>query len=262
MRPKRLIAVLVASSLLLGTAAWLGTGEEMQFDQTNYYIFALGGAAANLESLSAAVEADGYTVVRYEGEGAVTGVGGLPATEPIDSLLARDRLLVIDSSRFLLRVVGEEHAYAVRSGPNGLELVFSPRTDQAMDAVLLVLLDLQRLGAIGGEVDFAFRSFAKNALKGPVPPAGARIESDLYWLTVAEDWHAFAAVHGLTLVGLRVEAAAELVPGAELDGAFSPYVASQSESVVRLDLPIDLLVSLASSDGVSLVRKPYEPVAP
>jgi len=262
MRPKKLIVVLVASSLLIGTAVWMGTGEEVQFKQTDYYIFSLGEAAVDLEALSGVVEAEGYTVIRYEGDDVEARVGGLPATDPVDALLARDRLLVIDSSRFLLRVVGESYAYAVRPGPSGLELVFSPRTDQAMDAVLSVLLDLQRLGAIGGEVDFAFRSFAKGALKGPEPPAGARIESDLYWLTVAEDWHVFAAVHGLSLVGLRVEVAAELLPEADLPEAFAGYVVGESASLVRLDLPIDLLISLASSEGVSLVRKPYEPVAP
>jgi hypothetical protein len=262
MRTRNLMIALVASTLVIGTAAWLGAGEELQFKQTDYYLFTLGGAAVDLASLSDAAEAAGFTVIRYDGGHASARAGGLPATEPVDVLLARDHLLVIDSSRFLLRVVGEAFTYAVRTASNGLELVFSPHADQAMDTVVSVLLDLQQLGAIGDEVDFGFRSFAKDALKGPEPPSGVRIESDLYWLTIAEDWYAFAAVHDLSLVGLRVEVVAELLPGAGLPDAFAAYVVSESESLARLDLPIDQLVALASSEGVDLVRKPYEPVAP
>jgi len=262
MKARNQIAVLIAAAVLVGSAVWVGIGEELQFAQVDYYIFALGGTAVDVELLFQAATADGYTVIRYEGETTTAQVGDQPTSDPIEVLLASERLLVTDSSRFLLRVTEETYTYAFRSGSSGAELVFSPHADQTMDAVVSVLLDLQRLGVIGSEVDLGFQSYAKAGLKGPEPPEGARIESDLFWLIVAEDWHTFAAAKGISLVGLRAEVVAELLPEAELPDPFVAFVASESESLAKLLLPIDQLVPLALSEGVGLVRQPYDPIAP
>lgn len=262
MRVRNVVVALVVSSILVGAVVWLTAGDTLPFKQTEYYIFPLGGTLIDLESLSASAKADEYTVIRYDGNSVVAYAGESLATEPVDVLLASGRLLIVDAGRFLLRVSGEAVTYAVRPSSVGLELVFSPHEDLSIDAVVAVLQDLQQLGIIGDEVDFGFQSFAKDDLKGPAPPAGARIESDLYWLAVAEDWHAFAAFKSLTLVGLRVEVVAEKLPGSGIPVEYAGYVTSESESLARLLLPIDQLVSLATSGSVGLVRQAYEPVAP
>jgi len=250
MSTKKGIAASVASALLVGAIVWLVIGEGLPFVASEYYVFSLGPSVVDLETLSTTAESEGFAVVEPAEEGAT------------DVPLGADQLLVVDGSRFLLRVADDAYTYTVRQGTDGLELVFSPKADQAMDAVVAVLLDLQSLNAIGGEVDFRYRTYAVDAVKGPEPPADARIESNLYRLTVAEDWHAFAAAKGLTLVGLRVEVVAELAAGVVLQDPFAPYVESASDSLARLLLPIDLLVPLASTGGVERVRAPYEPVAP
>jgi len=257
MRMRTLKLALIAASTLVVAGAWLGSAEDLPFAPSNYYVFSLGPAVADLTALAQTADAEGYTVVRYGEDGSIAASDG---SATIDA--AAERLLAIDSGRFLLRVVGESFTYAVRSATSGIELVFSPATAMAMESVVSILLELQSLGAIGGEIDFAYRAYARDALKGPEPPVGARIESDLYWLTVAEDWQTFAAASGLTLVGLRVEVIAELLPEATVPERFAPYVTSASDSLARFHLPIDELIPLAWSGVVDLVRAPYEPVAP
>jgi len=262
MRAKKLAVALVITSTLAVAAVWLSVGESLVFDPSEYYVLSLGGAPIDIAGLRLAAQTDGFTIVDYAGDTFVASVGELPTADPLDLLLASDRLLVVDGDRFLLRVRGEPSTYTVRPSAAGLELVFSPAIVQEFDDVVAVLLDLQRFGIIGNEVDLGFSAYTKNALKGPAPPAGAMIESDLYGLTVAEDWHAFAAFKGLSVVGLRVDVVAEKLPGIALPSNVLAYVASESESLARLLLPIEQLVPLSLSGSVGLLRQAYEPVAP
>ena len=263
MRTKNLVVALVVASILAGAAVWLGTGEALSFSPSNYYVFPLGGGLVDTESLSLTAQTEGYAVVRYDGSSVVAYTGDQLSTQPVDVILASDRLLVVDGTRSLLRVSGESFTYAVRPSSVGLELVFSPYEEQTLDGVFSVLVALEQLGIIGTEADVGFfDTFEKDTLKGPPTPAGARIESDLFGLTVAEDWHAFAAAKGLSLVGLRVEVVVELLPGNSIPAEYAGFVASESESLARLLLPIDQLVRLATSEGIGLVRQAYQPVAP
>jgi len=262
MKARRLAASIAVLILLVGTVAWLSTGQALSFHQANYYVFSLGGPAVDVESLFRTAQAEGYAVVRYDSTGVTAYEGDQLATETLDDLLASSRLIIIDGGRFLLRASTETSTFAVRPNSSGLELVFSPQEDQAMDGVVSVLLELERMGILSEEVDFGFQEFARDDPKGPAPPASARMESDLFGLTVAEDWHAFASAKGLSLVGLRVEVVAELLPGSELPAEYADYVNSESETLVGLLLPVDQLVPLASSQSIGLLRKPYEPVAP
>ena len=262
MRARRLAISIVVLTLLVGTVAWLSTGQALSFNQANYYVFPLGGPVVDVELLFQTARAEGYAVVQYDDTSVVAYEGEQLATETIDGLLASSRLLIIDGDRFLLRASTDTSTFAVRPNSSGLELMFSPQEDQAMDGVISVLLELERLGILSEEVDFGFKEFAKDSLKGPAPPAGTRVESDLFGLTVAEDWHAFAATKGLSLVGLRVEVVAELLPGSELPVEYANYVNSESESLVGLLLPVDQLIALATSESIGLLRKPYAPVAP
>jgi hypothetical protein len=261
-KAKRIAAALAASATLVALAVVLSAGEELSFASSNYYIFRLGGAGTDVASVRAAAQADGFSVIEYDGSSAIAYEGASLATAPIESLLAGPKVLLIDGSRFLLRVASEASTYAVRPSAGGLELVFSPGQNQDLDGVLSVLLELERLGVLSYDVDFAFEEFDKSALKGPEAPGGARIDSDLYWLTVAEDWYGFAAAKGLSLVGLRARVVAELLPGSTLPAEYSPYISSESASLVELLIPIDLLVSLSSTEGIGFVRPPYVPVIP
>jgi hypothetical protein len=262
MRARRLTASIAVLILLIGTAAWLGTGQALSFRAANYYIFPLGGPSVDVESLLQTAQAEGYAVIRYDGTTAVAYEGDQVATQAVDLLLGSPSLLIVDGGRFLLKSSAGNSTFAVRPGTDGLELVFSPQEDQTMDEVISVLLELERIGILSDEVDFEFHEYAKDALKGPAPPTGARIDSNLFGLTVSEDWHAYAASKGLTLVGLRVEVVAELLPGSVLPAEFESFVSSEGESLVGLLLPVDQLVALATAEGIGLVREPYEPIAP
>ena len=262
MNIRRIAVVFAASALLVAVAVFLSVGEALTFTPGNYYIFPLGGAQVAVEALEQTARAEGFTVVRHDGSSVVAYEGEALAVEPIDTLLGRANLLVIDEGRFLLRVAGDGSTYAVRPSADGLELVFSPHDAQSLDDVFAVLVELERIGVISNEVDFGYAEYSSSSLKGPMPPANARVESDLYWLTVSEDWFSFAATKGMTLVGLRVSVVAEILPGAALPASFDAFVASSSESLVELSLPVDLLLSLATDTSVGLVRLPYVPVIP
>lgn len=131
------------------------------------------------------------------------------------------------------------------------------------DALTSVIAELQAFGLFVTEFNLLDDSgFPKDALKGPAPPQGARMDSDLYWLTVAEDWFAFAAQKALSLTGLRVEVFAETFPTEQVPAEFGEYVVDETEQGAKLLLPVDRLVALASSDSIGYVRQLYRPAVP
>jgi len=151
----------------------------------------------------------------------------------------------------------------VRPGDGGYTLIIFPHRDLPQGETIFSLLGtLQKLGVIGAEVAMeGFRSFEKDAEKGPEPPAEAAIDSDLYGLTVAADWFSFASSLGLTRVGLRVEVVAEKLPGGAIPEEFQPYIipGSETDQLAKLLLPIHRLVDLARSSFIGYVRPPYQP---
>jgi len=261
---KRRIHVLRLSAgiLLMTAAVVVAFGQGTSFSAANYYIFPLQETAADLEALSLAVQADGFSVVRYEDNSAIAYEDGLISSMPVSEVLGASRLLVLDGARFLLRVSETDYTYALRPSSLGYELVFSPNGDLGLDALVDVLFELQSLGVIGSDVDFGYTSFVRDALKGPAPSAEMRIDSDLYGLMVAEDWFTFAASKGMTLIGLRVEVVAEIAEETLIPVEYYAYVTRESGSLVELLLPIEKLGALASSADVVLVRQAYQPVAP
>ena len=262
MNIRRIVAAVAASALLVALAVVFGTGEALTFSSDNYYIFPLAGGQIDVDALVASAQLEGFAVVQHDGLSVIAYDGSALATEPIPTLLGRSQLLVVDGDRFLMRIAGESSTVAIRPSAAGMELVYSPIEAQSLDDVFGALVELERLGAISADVDFEYSEFAKGALKGPQTPSGARIESDLYWLTVAEDWNAFAATKAMSVTGLRVTVVAELLPDSELPAAYSAFVASEAGSLVELLLPIDLLMPLAFEGSVGLIRLPYEPAIP
>lgn len=251
-----------AVAVLAAAAASSAFAQEAAFTADQYYVFPLQGGTTDLDALSMAVQSQGFSVVRYEDNSAVVYEGSEISTRSVALVLEDPQLLVLDGSRFLLRVRTSEHVYTARPARNGLELVFSPIVDQTLDDLVSVLFSLQSLSVIGSEVDFGYESYAKESLKGPAPPAGLPLDSTLYALTVAEDWFSFAASKGISLVGLRVDVVAEIEAGSLIPAEYFGYVVGESESLVKLLLPIDLLVDLAESPEVTMVRPPYQPVIP
>jgi hypothetical protein len=109
-----------------------------------------------------------------------------------------------------------------------------------------------------------YRTFARNALKGPAAPQdlAAKLDYVLYGLGIAEDWFAYASQKGLALLGLHIEVVVEKIPGGTLPATFSADILAETSTVASLVVPVDQLASLARSTGVGYVRLPYVPVAP
>jgi hypothetical protein len=258
-RPKvsGVLAVLLLAVLLVGTGAM---ANEARFLETNYYLISFGTVDAPIASLIQTAQEKGFSVIVRSGDEISFYHGTAITEESEEVLLASPTLLYVDSGWFLLRVTGEDFDYTVRPTEDGYELVLVPHRDVAMGETLaMVLSDLQEMGIVGGEVDMEFVTLAKEAEKGPAPPEGVAIDSNLYGLTVAADWFSYAASKGLTCVGLRVEVVAEKLPGGAIPERFVPYIVSETEGLAKLILPIHQLVALARSSSIGYVRPPYQP---
>jgi hypothetical protein len=249
--------------ILVGVSSLAAAGQALQFVETEYYIVALGEVATTPEALVAEAESEGITTIVYGDAGIeVTRNGG--ATDATPDEAAEDaRVLIVDSGRFLLRVEEAAYVYAVRASETGYELVIGPATDLSATATLgEILTALQELGVVGTDVSLEYTAYEREVLKGPASPEGAALESTLYGLVVAEDWDAYAAAHGMTMVGLRVEVVAEKLPGEVIPEAYVPYLVTETEQLAKLLLPIDRIVPLAKASAVGFVRLPYQPAVP
>jgi len=225
------------------------------FVDTHYYILSLGEMSVDLSTLIQTAQSSGYSLLQF----------GEVDIEAQDAASALDdqAVLVTDGSRFYLREKADTYVFTVRPAELGYELVINPLQELVInDSLATILVRLQELGILGSDVNLDFASFAKADLKGPSAPDGVFIDSTLYGLTVAEDWFAFSAAKGLTQVGLRVEIVAEKVPGGVLDPKFLDYVIEETESLVKLLLPIDELLALAKSSSIGYVRIAYQPAVP
>ncbi|MCD5415974.1 hypothetical protein LR032_02545 [Candidatus Bipolaricaulota bacterium] len=252
------LAALLLAVLLMGTGA---AASEMMFVQTQYYLISIGMIATPIESLVQTAQQTGFTVIIRDGE-ILTAYRGKELTdEPEEVLLAAPSLLYVDGDRFLLRIIGEEFDYTVRPSADGYELVLVPHLDLPKWETLRLVIDtLQGMGLFEAEVEMQLPvPFEKDAERGPVPPEGVAIDSNLYWLTVSADWFAAASAKGITRIGLRVVVVAEKVPGEMIPEAFAPYIESETEKLARLLLPIERLVELARSGSIGYVRPPYRP---
>ena len=255
------VAALVA--LLLSVSVAGAADASIDFLQTHYYLLSLGRITASVDSIRQTAQSSGYSVVTYDGDAVEAFRGTDPMGADPQAVLSDERLVVIDSGRFLLRESGEGFVFTVRPSEDGYALVVDPQQDLPMATVLEpVLASLQSMGILGNELSLDVQGYAKDDPKGPPPPTGVAIDSSLYGLLVARDWFDYAVAKGLTLVGLRVEVVAEILPGASLEEAFSPYVVDSSEGLAKLSLPIDLLLALSRSSTVGYVRPPYRPSVP
>jgi len=256
--------ILVALVVTLLSGLSVGASDSStEFLQTHYYLLPLGQVAADVDAVCRAAQSSGFSVISYSADSAEAYRGDDPVSTAPTALLSDRSLLVIDGDRFLLRQPGEGFTFSVRPSEEGYELVIDPQQDLVMSDVLgPVLTSLQSMGIVGDEVSLNVQAFAKEDLKGPTPPSGIPIESTLYHLLIARDWFDFAATRALSVVGLRVEVVAEILPGAALDPAYTAYVVEEGQGLAKLLLPIDRLLALARSSAVGYVRSPYRPSVP
>jgi len=261
MRTRVLLSVLWL--VLLG-ALMLNGQTTSDFLSTHYYILSMGEVAADVGTLGESTKDEGFTVLTYDGEDATVYRGTELASDvSVQDALADDAVLVVDADRFYLRASETAFTYVVRPASDGYELVISPSEDIAIqDTLASLLMSLQEFGVLGESVDLEYTAYAKNDLKGPASPAGASIDSLLYRLMVSEDWHAFAASNSLSMIGLRVDVVAEILPNGVLPEAFLPFAFEQTDQLAELLIPVDLLVTLASSESIGYVRPPYQPAVP
>jgi len=104
-----------------------------------------------------------------------------------------------------------------------------------------------------------YKTFVLNPEKSEAAPAGVAIDSNLYNLMIAPDWLTAAEEKGLARTGLRVSVVAEKVPAGAVPDQFKTYVVSETDTLAKLLLPIEDLVSLASDSAIGYVRPPYQP---
>jgi len=240
-----------------------GADMPTSFSDTHYYILSIGTMSVDLPTLIQTAQSTGHSIIQFEGDVASVSREGAESTDEVLAALADDAVLLVDGDRFYLRQVTDTYTFTVRPSESGYELVINPIQELAINETLAsVLMGLQQIGVLGNEVNLEFASFPKADLKGPASPIGVPIDSMLYGLAVAEDWFAYAASKGLTQVGLRVEIVAEMIPDSTLSAEFSAYVIEESESLVKLLLPIDKLLSLAKSASIGYVRIAYQPSVP
>jgi hypothetical protein len=229
---------------------------------TQYYVSPLLGVAAiPLVTVTERAQSSGYATILRHGADVVAFRGGKRTDETEETLLGASSLLYVDGEFVLVRVTGPDLDYVVRPGELGYDLLLIPHHDLALGQSLPpVLTELQRLGVLGAGLNLAFTPFPQAPEKTPPAPQGARLDSLLYGLVLSDDWFSYSTKTGLARVGLRVEVVAEKVAGATLPEAYRTYVTEETEQLAKLLLPIHLLVGLASTEGVSYVRPPYQPV--
>jgi hypothetical protein len=258
------VLVGVLAALAIGGFAVVGWASPGLLEPTQYYLFPVGQIGINVQSLSETAKAEGFAVITFNGNTAIATVGNDSAVDPVDVLLTRDQYFVIDGDHFYLHSAAGQFSYSIRPAGDGHELVLSPTVELSeVDALTTLISDLQALGIQGMDIDLAsVQSFPADSLKGPAVPSGLALDSDLYDLTVAEDWFAYAASKGMDLLGLEIEVVVEKVAGGVLPSPFSNLVASETDQLASLIVPIDEIQALAGLASVSYVRLPYRPVAP
>jgi hypothetical protein len=260
MRLKRSVVMALAVLALLQFASWT---QMTEFEPSSYHILSLGSTTVDVGSLIQTAHASAFSVALYTGSTYTVYREGVTIQTTLVDVLSDPKTLVVDGDRFRLRVVDAAYSYTVRPSEFGYELVIAPAAHiPIVDTLQTILPSLQDLGIVGADVSMDFRVFDRSSIKGPPPPQGAAIDSVLYDLVIAEDWFAEAAASGITMAGLRVEVVAEKMPGAQIPEGFAMYIASETENITKLLMPVEQLVLLARSEGIGYIRLPYQPAVP
>lgn len=259
---KRVLVPAVMTGLLgiLLIVGFSAAAQEAPFVPGSYYVISIGAVGAGTSELIQTGRDNGFVVIVQTASGVSAYRGSEASSEAESDLIDASSLLYVDGDRFLLHMSKPSFNYEVRPSATGYLIVLVPHQDlTADDLVNQILIPLQQMGIVGEEVDMEYKTFVLNPDKTPPPPAGVAIDSNLYDLATAPDWFAAANDKGINRTGLRVEIVAEKVPGGSVPETFQPYVVSETDTLAKLLLPIEDLVSLARSASIGYVRPPYQP---
>lgn len=168
--------------------------------------------------------------------------------------------LYLDGELFLVRLDEELYRLAIRPSAElsgSYEVVVSPKGSMDRSAVERAGQSwLQELGI----VQTAPLEFVElTPQEKPQVPAGARLDSLLYALAIAPDWHDFARARGISLLGLRIRVIIELVNPQVVPQGYHLLEEARAQELMRVLVPVSELIRLARDPAVKFIRLPYEP---
>jgi hypothetical protein len=260
-RTRGIHAALVVTLMLTGILFISGVAQDEMFLDTHYYRIPMGTVALDIPTLIDAAQASGYAVFVRSAEESQGYRGDTEVEADEAELLAERPLLYVDRGLALVALTGTDYDLTLRPAADGYELILSPHRPIPVGTTFgSALTQLFALGIVGSSVGVEGPdAFEKTPMKGPRPPEGVPLDSELYGLVVAEDWFDYASSRQLIRVGLRVEVIAEKLPDAIIPADFQGFLVEETEQLARFLVPIHELVDLASSGAFRLVRTAYEP---
>jgi len=174
--------------------------------------------------------------------------------------------LYVDAGLFLFRIDELKLFFNVRplggsaAASKGYEIIVNPKTDvSAKEAEGIMVGKLLQLGVLESAIPLSFE-LLKTQDK-PKPPEGLPLDSALFALTQAPDWHLFAARNNIELSGIRARVVIELnTPDSQLQSTLNVIVLSRSSSgLIRALVLIPELIEVAKDPAVKFVRLPSQP---
>ncbi len=260
-RIRGISAALVVSLMLTGVLFISGVAEDDMFLDTHYYRIPMGTVALDIPTLIDTARGSGYAVFVRSVEETQAYRGDTAVDEDEAEMLDERPLLYVDRGLALVSLSGTDYDLTLRPAAGGYELILAPHRPIPVGATFgSALTQLYALGIVGSSVGVeAPEAFERNPIKGPRPPEGVPLDSELYGLVVAEDWFGYASSHQMIRVGLRVEVIAEKLTDAIIPTEYQGFLLEETEQLARFLVPIHQLVDLASSGAFRLVRTAYEP---
>ncbi len=179
--------------------------------------------------------------------------------------------LYVDAGLFLVRMdepklffnvrplVGSAAASAAGPPPQ-YEIVVNPKVNlEAKEAEDLIVGKLLQLSVLESAIPLSFELLRLQSK--PKPTGGLPLDSTLFALTQAPDWHLFAARNNIELSGIRARVLIELkTPDAQLQGTANVIILARSASgLLRALVLIPELIEVAKDPAVKFVRLPSRP---
>ncbi|MGQ9477358.1 MAG: hypothetical protein ACUVRH_02575 [Candidatus Bipolaricaulia bacterium] len=257
--------ILVLSALLICLSLVLigGIGGEARIGRVTFYKAPFPLAQPDIATIAARAQGLNFWIRVQEGlnvaylHGSELCTGCIPANEA--SFFGFPQLY-LDDGLFLIRLDEADYRMVVRPATEALgayEVIFGPKREMSPQAMEEEAQSwLQKLGIIQ-TTSLEFNELIPQ--EKPQPPAGAQLDSLLYALTIAPDWHDFARERGLSLLGLRIRVIVELVNPQVLPQGYYLLVEAQAQDLLRVLVPVSELIRLSHDPAVKLVRLPYEP---
>lgn len=168
--------------------------------------------------------------------------------------------LYLDDGLFLVRLDEPRYRLNIRPSAEQLgmyEVIVGPKAElKRTDAEQEALGWLQRLG-IAQTASLSFAELVPQ--EKPQPPEGLRLDSPLYALALAPDWHDYARVRGLSLFGMRIRVIVKLASPSIVPQGYHLIEEARSKNLMRVLVPVSELIRLASDPAARFVRLPYTP---